>query len=191
MDDTDFDLLIEGLPPEQAKRMRKILVEWCDGDESGFPVQLALLTRAQWLMAASVPRSVNDASKLLETHQAEHLRQIRASLLEFAKIAGKQSEELKAIVTNHATTAKQVTETIRAKIGDAATVAEQTKILMGSATAEWLEMKSAVRIQCEQLQTISNEFQDRFAWRQILWAAFWLMLVFGFGLCLGHYAWAK
>ena len=52
MEDTDFDLLCVGLSPDEAKRMRKILAEWSDGDENGFPVQLALLTRAQWHAAA-------------------------------------------------------------------------------------------------------------------------------------------
>ena len=53
MEDTDFDLLCDGLSADEAKRMRKILAEWSDGDENGFPVQLALLTRAQWRAAAA------------------------------------------------------------------------------------------------------------------------------------------
>jgi len=51
-------LLCEGASPEEAKRLRKVLTDWCAGDENGFPAQLALLTRAQWRAAASVPRSV-------------------------------------------------------------------------------------------------------------------------------------
>ena len=191
MDDTDFDLLIEGLPPEQAKRMRKILVEWCDGDEGGFPVQLAMLTRAQWQIAASVPRSVKDSRKLLEAYQTEHLRQFQALLPEFAGIARKQTDELKTVVANHATTVKQVTGEIRSKIRDAEAVAERTKVLMENATAEWQEIKATVTIQCERLQQISDELQERFAWRQILWAAFWFLLTLGFGIYLGHFGWTR
>ena len=47
MIDTDFDLLCDGVNPAEAKRLRKILAEWCSGDENSFPVQLALLTKAQ------------------------------------------------------------------------------------------------------------------------------------------------
>ena len=55
MEDTDFAFLCNGLSSDEAKRMRKILAEWCDGDENGFPVQLVMLTRAQWRAAALVP----------------------------------------------------------------------------------------------------------------------------------------
>ena len=53
MDNTYFDALCEGATPGEAKRLRKLLAEWCDGDEESFPVQLALLTRAQWRAAAT------------------------------------------------------------------------------------------------------------------------------------------
>ena len=65
MEDTDFDLLCVGLSPDEAKRMRKMLAEWNDGDENGFPVQLAMLTRAQWRAAALVPQAVNESRKLI------------------------------------------------------------------------------------------------------------------------------
>src|SRR5271170_445238 len=75
MEDTDFDSLCAGLSADEARRLRKIFVEWCDGDENGFPVQMALLTRAQWQAAASIPRSLNDSRKWLELHLAEYGRQ--------------------------------------------------------------------------------------------------------------------
>ena len=52
-DDTDFDALCDGAPPAEANRLRKLLADWCNGDEQSFPVQLALLTRAQWRAAAA------------------------------------------------------------------------------------------------------------------------------------------
>ena len=51
MDDTDFDALCEGAPPAEAKQLRKLLADWCNGQENSFPVQLVLLTRAQWRAA--------------------------------------------------------------------------------------------------------------------------------------------
>jgi hypothetical protein len=39
--------------------------------DGSLPVQLALLARAQWRVAASLPRSVNDSNKLIEQHLAE------------------------------------------------------------------------------------------------------------------------
>ena len=36
MDDTCFDLLCQGMSAEEAKLFRKMLAEWCDGDEDSF-----------------------------------------------------------------------------------------------------------------------------------------------------------
>jgi hypothetical protein len=75
MDDTCFDLLCKDLSADEAKLFRKMMAEWSDGDENGFPVQLALLTRAQWRAAALVPQAVNESRKLIELHLAEYRRQ--------------------------------------------------------------------------------------------------------------------
>ncbi len=75
MDDTCFDLLCKDLSADEARLFRKMLAEWSDGDENGFPVQLALLTRAQWRAAALVPQAVNESRKLIELHLAEYRRQ--------------------------------------------------------------------------------------------------------------------
>lgn len=72
MIDTDFDLLCDGANPAEAKCLRKILAEWCKGDENSFPVQLALLTKAQWRAVARLPRVVEESRKQLEQAQASH-----------------------------------------------------------------------------------------------------------------------
>ena len=73
MEDTDFDFLCEELPPLEAKRLRKILIQWCDGDENSFPVQLALLTRAQWYAAAQTPVLLKQSLELLERKLIDHV----------------------------------------------------------------------------------------------------------------------
>ena len=72
MIDTDFDLLCDGANPAEAKCLRKILAEWCSGDENSFPAQLALLTKAQWRTAARLPYVVKESQKELEKAQASH-----------------------------------------------------------------------------------------------------------------------
>jgi hypothetical protein len=39
------------------------------------------------------------------------------------------------------------------------------------------------------LEQVANDLQDRFAWREILWGAFWFSLAVGFGVFIGHYCW--
>jgi hypothetical protein len=72
MIDTDFDLLCDGANPAEAKCLRKILAEWCRGDENSFPVQLALLTKAQWRAVARLPQVVKESQKELEKAQTSH-----------------------------------------------------------------------------------------------------------------------
>ncbi|HEX3719416.1 MAG TPA: hypothetical protein VH595_15790 [Verrucomicrobiae bacterium] len=72
MIDTDFDLLCEGMNPTEAKRLRKILAEWCSGDENSFPVQLALLTKAQWRAVAHLPHVPRDSQIQWQQDQASH-----------------------------------------------------------------------------------------------------------------------
>ena len=72
MIDTDFDLLCEGANPAEAKCLRKILAEWCSGDENSFPVQLALLTKAQWRAVARLPNVVKHSQKEFEKAQTSH-----------------------------------------------------------------------------------------------------------------------
>ncbi|MEI6389987.1 MAG: hypothetical protein WCT12_02680 [Verrucomicrobiota bacterium] len=39
----------------------------------------------------------------------------------------------------------------------------------------------------KRLEQVSNDLQDRFAWRVILRTVVWLLLALGIGLCIGHY----
>ena len=96
MEDTDFDFLCNGLSADEAKRLRKILAEWGDGDETGFPVQLVMLTRAQWRAAALVPQAVNESRKLIELHLAEYRRQTSALIGNLSAVGEEQTGELKS-----------------------------------------------------------------------------------------------
>jgi hypothetical protein len=78
MDDTCFDLLCQGMSAEEAKLFRKMLAEWCDGDEDSFPVHLALLTCAQWRAAAQIPLTLEKNSADLWTQQAEYHKHTEA-----------------------------------------------------------------------------------------------------------------
>ena len=57
------------------------------------------------------------------------------------------------------------------------------------AAAEWKGIKNSTTTQCERLEQVANDLQDRFAWREILWGAFWFSLAVGFGVFIGHYCW--
>jgi hypothetical protein len=89
MDDTSFDLLCRGLTTAESKLFRKILKEWCNGEEDSFPVQLALLTKVQWLAAAEMPLILQKAIVTFEAKLAEHHKQQTALI----KVLGNAGDE--------------------------------------------------------------------------------------------------
>ncbi|HTA30395.1 MAG TPA: hypothetical protein VK731_07910 [Candidatus Cybelea sp.] len=187
MIDTDFDLLCDGANPAEAKCLRKILAEWCSGDENSFPVQLALLTKAQWRIAANLPRLMNDSRKLIELHLAGYRRQSQAIVDGFANTVDGQNKELKKTVEIHIQATRQAADQIQLQLGDAEAVAKRLKSLMESAASEWEKTKASTTAQRERLEQVSNDLQDRFAWRVMLRSVAWLLLALSYGICIGHY----
>ena len=183
----DLAALCAGMTTDEVDRIHRLLHQWNVGPDSSFPVQLALLTKAQWLVAANLPRLMNDSRKLIELHLAEYRRQSQAMADDFANTMVGQNKELKTAVEIHVQAARQAVEQIQMKFADAEAVAERIKSLMENAASEWNEIKASTTAQCERLEQVSNDLQDRFAWRVILRTALWLLLALGIGLCIGHY----
>ena len=84
MDKDDLTALLVDAPAEEVDQIHRLLHEWSVGPDSSFPVQLALLTKAQWRIAANLPRLMNDARKLIELHLGEYRRQSQAMADDFA-----------------------------------------------------------------------------------------------------------
>jgi hypothetical protein len=187
LDKDDLAALCAGMTTDQVDRVHRLLHEWSVGPHCSFPVQLALLTKAQWRIAANLPRLMNDARKLIELHLVEYRRQSQAMADDFADTVDGQNKELKKTVEIHIQTTRQAAEQIQVQLADAEAVAKRVKTLMESAASEWGSIKASTKAQCERLEQVSNDLQDRFAWRVMLRTAAWLLLAFGIGLCIGHY----
>ena len=183
----DLAALCAGMTPDEIDRAHRLLHQWNVGPDTGFPVQLALLTKAQWRIAANLPRLMNDSRKLIELHLAEYRRQSQAMADDFANTLVGQNRELKTAVEIHVQATRQAAEQIQMKLADAEAVARRIKSLMENAASEWKGIKASTTAQCERLEQVSNDLQDRFAWRVILRTAVWLLLALGIGLCIGHY----
>ena len=183
----DLAALCAGMTTDEVDRIHRLLHEWNVGPDRSFPVQLALLTKAQWRMAANLPRLMNDSRKLIELHLAEYRRQSQAMADDFAHTMVGQNKELKTAVEIHVRATRQAADQIQMQLADAEAVAKRIKSLMENAASEWQGIKTSTTAQCERLQEVSNDLQDRFAWRVILRTALWLLLALSIGLCIGHY----
>ena len=91
-DASAFEVLLRGASEEEARLLRRLLIEWSRGDENTFPHQLTLITLSQWRAAARVPL---ETAKVLQQHHAtledsatRFVRAADAKLPEFQK-AGK------------------------------------------------------------------------------------------------------
>ncbi len=187
LDKDDLAALCAGLATDEVDRVHRLLHEWNVGPDSSFPVQLALLTKAQWRIAANLPRLMNDSIKLIELHLAEYRRQSQAMADNFADTMDGQNKELKKTVEIHIQATRQAAEQIQVQLADAEAVASRVKDLMESAAAEWEKIKASTTAQCERLERVSNDLQDRFAWRVMLRSIAWFLLALGYGICIGHY----
>jgi hypothetical protein len=94
---------------------------------------------------------------------------------------------LKKAVEIHIQATRQTAEQIQVQLADAEAVAKRVKALMESAASEWRSIKASATAQCERLEQVSNDLQDRFAWRVMLRSVAWFLLALGYGICIGHY----
>jgi hypothetical protein len=187
MDQNDLAALLHGASAAEVDRIHRLLHAWSVGPEDSYPVQLALLTRAQWRLAASIPRSLNESRQWLELHLAEYRRQSQVMADDLAETMEGQSKMLKSTVEIQVQALRQAAEQINHQLAVAEAVAARVKSLMESAAAEWKGIKASTTAQCERLQQISDDLQDRFAWQVILRTAFWFSLAVGLGIFIGHY----
>ena len=167
MEDTDFDSLCAGLSADDAKRLRKIFVEWCDGDENGFPVQMALLTRAQWQAAASIPRSLNDSRKWLELHLAEYRRQTAELVKNLSAVGEDQADELKNVVKAHTEALNQASGSFRSQLKEIGAAAQDIRRHLDDGVSAHHRVKTDLKSGSERFQKTCEELDARITGLQI------------------------
>ena len=185
MNDTDFDALCDGASPAEAKRLRKLLADWCNGDEESFPVQLALLTRAQWRAAAAVPRFINEARELMERKLAEHRQQTAALIKGFADSADVKVKALEDIVARHTDTTKKTVAETRSQLSNAEVAACRIRDELEEGALEWKQAKADFEAERHNLEQARKELEARQNWRDWLWLALALIGLIGIGIAIG------
>jgi hypothetical protein len=170
MEDTDFDLLCTGLSTDDARRLRKIFVEWCDGDENGFPIQMALLTRAQWQAAASIPRSLNDSRKWLELHLAEYRQQTAVLVKNFSIANDDKIIAFEGIIQKYMETMEKIASDSHGHLAKTEKAARQIKFELERGVAESKQELKKIRndIQDERirLQKSRRDMEARMTWQE-------------------------
>lgn len=188
MEDTDFDFLCNGLSADEAKRLRKILAEWSDGDENGFPVQLVMLTRAQWRAAALVPQTVNESRKLIELHLAEYRRQTATLISNLSAVGEEQTGELNEIVKTYTEALNPASVSFRSKLKEIGAAAMDIRRHLHDVVSAHHRVKNDLKAASEKFQKTCAELDTRISGLQIRrdWLALFgliaIGIVIGFGV---------
>lgn len=185
MDDTDFDALCEGAPPAEAKQLRKLLSDWCNGAENSFPVHLALLTRAEWRAAASIPHLVDQSRKLFQQEFAEQRQQVGALVQGFEKSAAAKIAELKTMLDEHAAKMAQTSVDTRAHFHVADDIASRIRRELEKGAEKWNSSITKFEAASERLIQLCGDLQGR-PWRSH-WVLVGLLLIatFAVGYAIG------
>jgi hypothetical protein len=190
MEDTDFDTLCEGASPAEAKQLRKMLTDWCAGSENSFPVQLVLLTRAQWRAAAKVPLAVHEARKLLELKWAEQRQQVAALVKGFEQTTTTKVGELEKLAAEQAAGTKRTLSEIHGRLSETEKVAERIHHDLEDGASKWGGATAEFERSTNRLTQLCADLQAR-PWRSH-WVLVALLLVatfaagYAFGLYRAH-----
>ena len=187
--DTDFDILCEGAPPAEAKRLRKLLADWYDGDENSFPVQLVLLTRAQWRIAARIPVLVNESSKLMNAKLVQFRQELAYAVQDFKTKTELQLQAVREIQKENIRQDREAEEAIRlhlAQIGAFAKLMEDNIRSMGEEARRAREFCEAERAELDKAFAATRILWD---FRQIALVVMLMLSLSGVCLLIGHYLW--
>jgi Skp family chaperone for outer membrane proteins len=189
LDKDDLAVLTANMTKEEVDRVHRFLHEWGTGPENNFPVQWALLTRAQLQAAASIPRAITDSRKWLELHLAEYRQQTAALANEFADMVDKKNGELKGIVSKHAEVVKLDALFVSNRLVDANDVAKSIQKNLQAAAAEWNQSKDALARERQRFENVCQKLDDAINLRGVHWYVFGTLAACVIALLIGHYVW--
>ena len=187
MDDTDFDFLCDGLPADEAKRLRKLFKEWCNGDENSFPVQLALLTRAQWRAAAQVPVQMKQSLELLDQKLAEYRQQTGTLLKSFNAAVNTKTKELEDILAGQRDEANVVLTDLSVHTANAKAAADELQEQLDKGQREMKRILEYTESERKRLETAVREYDEQRSQWTIAWFLLLVLAVFIIGYLLGSH----
>ena len=189
LDKDDLAALCAGMRTDEVDRVHRLFHEWGIGPDNNFPVQLALLTKAQWRIAINLPRLMNDSRKLIEQHLAEYQRQTKTMVDDFSGIVRKRTDELKTAAEAHAKATKEAASAINENLNEAETVASQIRDKLDAGVSQWERAFNALGDERLKFQRVCETLNDRLAWWNVLRSVLGGLVILALGIGIGHYLW--
>jgi hypothetical protein len=134
-------------------------------------VQLTLLTKAQWRVAANLPRLMNDSRKLIELHLAEYRRQTADLVNNLSAVGEEQSDELKKVIKAHTEALNLASGSFRSQLKSIGDFAQDIRKHLDDGISSYNRVKTELeagremfRKTCEDLDGRINGVQLRRDW---------------------------
>jgi hypothetical protein len=171
MDKNDLAALLIDAPADEVDQIHRLLYEWSVGPDSSFPVQMSLLTKAQWRVAANLPRLMNDSRKLIELHLAEYRRQTAELVKNLSAVGEDQADEFKNVVKAHTEALNQASGSFRSQLKSIGAFTQDIRKHLDDGISSYNHIKTDLkagremfRKTCEDLDGRINGVQLRRDW---------------------------
>jgi len=187
MEKTDFDFLCKDLSADEVRQLHKALKDWCSGDENSFPVQLALLTRAQWRAAAKVPVQMKESLELLDQKLAEYHQQTGTLLKSFNAAVNTKTEELKDILADQRSEAGVILSDLRVHTANAKAAADQVQKQLEKGEREMKRMLEYTETERKRLDKAMREYDEQRSQWSVVWFLMLLVAMVVIGYLFGKY----
>jgi hypothetical protein len=187
MERNDFDFLCKDLSADEVRQLNKALKDWCSGDENSFPVQLALLTRAQWRAAAQMPVQIKQSLELLDQKLAEYRQQTGTLLNKFNAAVNTKSKELEDILGDQRDEANVALTDLRVHTANAKDATEQLQEQLDKGQREMKRILEYTEGERKRLETAVREYDEQRSQWSVIWFLLLLIAVLVIGYLLGKY----
>jgi len=167
MDDTCFDLLCKGMSADEAKLFRKMLAEWCDGDENSFPVQLVLLTCAQWRAAAEMPLTLQKIFAAFEARLADHQKQMSALMITLGRAGDDKIKAFEETVATHTEAMEKVAAKNCDHLEETEKFAREIRGQMEYGLRESDRITKALIDERQRLEETQHRYDRSMEWREV------------------------
>jgi hypothetical protein len=185
MDKNDLAALLIDAPAAEVDQIHRLLHEWSVGPDSSFPVQLALLTKAQWRVAANLPRLMNDSRKLIELHLAEYRRQTAELVKNLSAVGEDNADEFKNVVKAHTEALNQASGSFRSQLKSIGDFTQDIRKHLGDGISSYNHIKTDLKAGGEMFRKTCEDLDGRINGVQLRrdWLA-WLGLI-AVGMVIG------
>jgi hypothetical protein len=188
MEKNDFDFLCKDLSADEVRQLSKALKDWCSGDENSFPVQLALLTRAQWRAAAQVPVHMEKSLTLVDQKLGEYRQQTAALLKSFNAAVNTKTTELEDILAGQRDEANIVLTDLRVHTANAKAATDQLQDQLKKGEREMKRILEYTEKERGRLETAVREYDEQRSQWSVVWFLLLLVAVLAVGYLLGKYS---